>query len=87
MSWRSGSALFCDMRPAIQTHIPDRERRIDFTAQLLQLFVNDDMDPCDVEELHPDVREAMRRAELDVADSEEEDEGEEEEGEGEDESS
>jgi hypothetical protein len=55
------------MWPIIETNIPDREHRIDFTARLLKLFEEDDMDTYDVEDLHPDVRAAMRRAGIEIA--------------------
>jgi len=67
MSWRAGSKLFIEIWPAIQANIPDREHRIELTSKLLQLFVNDDMDPYDVEDVHPDVRAAMRQAEIEIA--------------------
>jgi hypothetical protein len=55
------------MWPIIEAKIPDREHRIDFTARLLTLFEEDDMDTYDVEDLHPDVRAAMRRAGIEIA--------------------
>ena len=67
MSWRTGSKLFIEIWPAIQANIPNREHRIEFTGRLLQLFVDDDMDPFDVEDLHPDVRAAMRRSEIEIS--------------------
>ncbi len=62
MSWRSGSKLFSEMWPLIQSNITDREHRVEFTAHLLKRMVRDDMDPYDVEDIHPDVRAAMRKA-------------------------
>ena len=62
MSWRSGSKLFAEMWPLIQTNIPDKEYRVEFTAFLLKKMVQDDMDPWDVEDIHPEVREALRKA-------------------------
>jgi hypothetical protein len=56
--------------PAIQENIPDREHRIEFTGRLLQLFIDDDMDPYDVEDLHPDIRAAMRRSDIELAEPE-----------------
>jgi hypothetical protein len=66
MSWRAGSKLLVDMWPLIQTHIPDRGHRIDFTARLLQLLIDDDMDPYDVEDVHADVRTALRKVGVDL---------------------
>jgi len=62
MSWRSGSSLFIDIWPSIEKHIPERDLRIEFTAKLLKVFVRDDMDPYDIEDVHPDIRAAMRLA-------------------------
>lgn len=67
MSWRSGSKLFLEVWPLLQANIPDREHRIEFTSKLLQLFVRDDMDPYDVEDIHQDVRAAMRQAGIEIA--------------------
>ncbi len=70
MSWRSGSKLFIEIWPAIQRNIPDQELRVEFTANLLRLFVQDDMDPYDVEDVHPDIRAAMRKAGIEIAEPE-----------------
>jgi hypothetical protein len=69
MSWRSGSQLFIEIWPKIQKNIPDPTIRIEFTADLLKLFRNWDMDTGDVEEVHPDIRAAMRRAGIELCDS------------------
>jgi hypothetical protein len=55
------------MWPLIQANIPDQEHRIDFTARLLKLFEADDMDTYDVEDLHSDIRAAMRQAGIEIA--------------------
>ncbi|HEX8792047.1 MAG TPA: hypothetical protein VF765_13925 [Polyangiaceae bacterium] len=70
MSWRTGSKLFIEMWPLIQGNIVDRTHRIDFTARLLQLLVDDDMDPYDVEDVHADVRAALRKIGVELAQSE-----------------
>jgi hypothetical protein len=67
MSWRTGSKLFAEMWPLIQANISDREHRIDFTGRLLELFVRDDMDPFDVEDIHPDIRAAMRDMDIEIS--------------------
>lgn len=67
MSWRSGSKLFAEMWPLIQANIPDKEHRIEFTASLLERMVHDDMDPFDVEDIHPEVRDAMRKANIEIS--------------------
>ena len=70
MSWRAGSRLFIEIWPAIQTNIPDQQHRIEFTAKLLTLFADDDMDPFDVEDIHPDIRAAMRHAGIELSEPE-----------------
>ena len=70
MSWRTGSKLFLEMWPLIQANIQDREHRVEFTGKLLSLFVNDDMDSYDVEDVHPDIRAAMRSAGIEIAEPE-----------------
>ena len=67
MSWRTGSKLFAEMWPLIQSHIEDRKHRIEFTASLLKQMVRDDMDPFDVEDIHPDVRAAMTKAGIEIS--------------------
>lgn len=62
MSWRSGSSLFIEIWPAIQKHIPEDDERIEFTAALVKVFVREDMDTYDIEDVHPDIRAAMRLA-------------------------
>jgi len=66
MSWQAGSRLFVDMWPLIQTGITDRPHRIDFTSRLLQLLIDDDMDPYSVEDVHADVRAALRKLGVDL---------------------
>lgn len=68
MSWRAGSKLFSEMWPLILQNIPDQDHRIEFTAFLLERMVGDDMDPVDVEDLHPDVRAAMREVGIEISD-------------------
>jgi hypothetical protein len=70
MSWRSGSKLFAEVWPLVQANIPDAEHRIEFTAELLRLFAANDMDPYDVEDIHPEVRAAMRHAGIELAEPE-----------------
>ena len=70
MSWRTGSKLFLEMWPLIQARIPDREERIEFTGDLLQIFAKGDMDTYDVEDVHADIRSALRRTGLGIAEPE-----------------
>lgn len=70
MSWRSGSSLFIEIWPAIERHICDRELRVQFTAELLDVFVRSDMDTYDIEDVHADVRAAMLLAGHDLQEPE-----------------
>jgi hypothetical protein len=70
MSWRTGSKLFVEIWPMIQSNIRDPEHRIEFTGRLLQLFCDEDMDPWDVEDVHPDIRAAMRRVGIEISEPE-----------------
>jgi hypothetical protein len=62
--------MFIDFWPLIQEYIPDRDERVDFTADLLKILVKGDMDPWAVEDLDADVRAALLRANIGVAESE-----------------
>lgn len=70
MSWRTGSALFDEIWPLICKHIPAHEERIRFTARLLALFSDEDMDTWEVEDIHPDIRSALMLAGLGVQEPE-----------------
>jgi len=70
MSWPAGSKLFVEMWPLVQASITDRAHRIEFTARLLQVLIDDDMDPYDVEDVHADVRAALRKIGVELAQSE-----------------
>ncbi|MBV9852569.1 MAG: hypothetical protein JO250_23130 [Armatimonadetes bacterium] len=70
MSWRTGSKLFIEIWPLIQANIPDREERIEFTGELLEVFTRGDMDPWDVEDVHPDIRAAMRQVGIEITEPE-----------------
>ena len=70
MSWRTGSTLFLEMWPLIQARITDREERIEFLGDLLQVFTKGDMDTYDVEDVHPDIRSALRRTGIGISEPE-----------------
>jgi hypothetical protein len=42
-----------------QANIPNKEHCVAFTASLLTLMAENDTDPYDIENIHPDVRAAM----------------------------
>jgi hypothetical protein len=58
------------MWPLIQANITNREHRIEFTGKLLKLMVEDDVDPFDVEDIHPEVRAAMRQVGIEISEPE-----------------
>ena len=70
MSWSTGSTIFIEMWPILQARIEDKEERIEFTAELLKLFSEWDMDTYDVEDVHPDIRAAMKEADMEIAEPE-----------------
>lgn len=59
MSWRSGAQLFGEFWPLVQAHIAERGRRQEFLRQILALFLQWDVDPENIADLHPEVREAL----------------------------
>jgi hypothetical protein len=59
--------LFTEIWPKVQANISDPEMRIEFTAKLLELFVRQDMDPSEVEDIHPEIRAAMRQADIELS--------------------
>jgi hypothetical protein len=70
MSWRTGSKLFIEIWPSILSNIEDREQRIEFTGALIKLFVREDMDTYDIEDVHADIRAAMREAGIQLSEPE-----------------
>jgi hypothetical protein len=70
MSWRTGSELFIETWKLVQKYIPEKEHRIQFTARLLSIFEANDMDTYDIEDVHPDIRAAMRLAGIELAEPE-----------------
>ncbi len=70
MSWRTGSKLFIEIFPLVLANIPDQEERVEFLGDLLQVFMKGDMDTYDVEDVHPDIRAAMRAIGAEIAEPE-----------------
>ena len=71
MSWRTGSRIFLEIWPILQKNIEEEDERIEFTAALLKLFTERDMDTYDVEDVHAEIRAAMREAGIELAEPEE----------------
>jgi hypothetical protein len=70
MSWRTGSKLFLEMWPAIKANIGDREERVRFTAALVRVFVHEDIDTWDIEDVDPDIRAAIVQGGYDICEPE-----------------
>ncbi len=71
MSWRTGSRIFLEIWPILQKHIEEEDERIEFTAALLKLFTERDMDTFDIEDVHAEIRAAMKEAGIELAEPEE----------------
>ncbi|MEM9353296.1 MAG: hypothetical protein AAGA92_09800 [Planctomycetota bacterium] len=70
MSWRTGSTIFLEIWPILQKHISDRRERIEFAGELLKLFVHEDMDLWEVEDVDVEIRAAMRLSEIAISEPE-----------------
>lgn len=59
MSWRTGSSLFWDFWPKVKAGIPDGEHRAAFTRELAALFLDHDVDPCEMRGGDPEIDRIM----------------------------
>ena len=59
MSWRAGAHLFREMWPLIQRHVPESEWRAEFTRDLIDYFMDCDMDGTDLRRIHPEIDKAL----------------------------
>ena len=59
MSWRTGADLFWDFWPKVKANITDDEHRTTFTRELLALFLDNDVDPCDIRGTDPEIDRLM----------------------------
>jgi hypothetical protein len=59
VSWRSGSSLFREMWPLPQARIPDARLRQEFLGRILALFLEWDVDPENLADLHTEVCQAL----------------------------
>jgi hypothetical protein len=59
LSWRAGAELFRDIWPLIQTHVPDDEFRAELLRDLLEYFMDCDMDGVDLRRVHPEIDRAL----------------------------
>lgn len=59
MSWRAGAELFWEMWPKVKVAIPDPEDRAEFARPLLELFLDNDVDPCSMQGGDPEIDRLM----------------------------
>ena len=59
MSWRTGNALFFEIWPLVRSRITDKGERLEFTKELLRVFLDFDADPCDFRGRDPEVDGVM----------------------------
>jgi hypothetical protein len=59
MSWRAGAKLFWELRPKIKAAMPDPNVRADFARSQLKLFLDNDIDPCDLRGEDPEIDRLM----------------------------
>ena len=60
MAWRAGAKLFREIWPLILKYEPEGNFRREFTTDLLDLFLGCDVDPSDLQGLHPQVDQALK---------------------------
>lgn len=61
MAWRTGAELFCEMWPLIAARVKPDDFRREFVDHLLSYFLECDVDPTDLQGLHPEVDQALER--------------------------
>ena len=59
MSWRTGAELFAEMWPLIQARVKPASLRKEFLRDVLAVFLKNDVDPGDLEDLHAEVARAL----------------------------
>jgi hypothetical protein len=59
VSWRAGARLFRDLWPLIQAHVPETDFREEFVRDLLDFFMDCDMDGTDLRRAHPEIDKAL----------------------------
>lgn len=59
MSWRDGGDLFWAIWPQVKSAVPDDDFGNDFVRSLMQVFLDFDMDPCEMEGTDPRIDRLM----------------------------
>ena len=59
MSWRTGASIFWELWPKIKAALPEPEHRADFVRGQLRLFLDNDVDPCDLRGQDPKIDRLM----------------------------
>ena len=59
MSWRMGSQLFWEFWPKVKAGIPDENHRAIFARDLVNLFLDHDVDPCEMSGGDPEIDRIM----------------------------
>jgi hypothetical protein len=59
MAWRAGAKLFRETWPLIQAHVPEENSRPEFVRDLIQFFMDYDMDGTDLRRIHPEIDKAL----------------------------
>ena len=66
MSWRTGSRLFWDFWPKVKAGIPDEDHRATFARDLVNLFLDNDVDPCEMVGGDPEIDHIMAEIDLEL---------------------
>jgi hypothetical protein len=61
MSWRTGSELFGEMWPLIHGKVKPAGLRKEFVRDILAVFLEYDVDPYDLEDVHAEVAGALQQ--------------------------
>lgn len=59
MSWRDGAKLFCDIWPLIQLHVREDDFRKEFLRDLIEFFIDCDVDGTDLRRVHTEIDQAL----------------------------
>ena len=60
MAWRAGAKLFREIWPPLLKHESEGNFRLEFTTDLVALFLGCDVGPSDLQSLYPEADQALR---------------------------